>query len=117
MISPIRAEALAKAGWTKRDVKVFLSENVTIPFRPELERSGLAQEETSVRHLPYNVGDPVRLLRNIDDIMIIVTGGDWPGAGAVITGRGKTIVKIELPANWDKLAAKYKNIVPTHALY
>lgn len=117
MISPIRAEALAKAGWTKRDVKVFLSENVTMPFRPELERTGLAQEEISVRHLPYNVGDPVRLLRNIDDIVIIVTGGDWPGAGAVITGRGKTIVKIELPANWDKLAAKYKNIVPTYALY
>jgi hypothetical protein len=117
MISLIRAEALGKAGWTKRDVKVFLSENVTVPFRPELERTGLAQEETSVRQLPYNIGDPVRLLRNIDDIMIIVAGGDWPGNGVVITGRGKTISKIELPANWDKLVAKYKNIVPTYALY
>jgi hypothetical protein len=117
MMSPIRAEALAKTGWTKKDVKVFLSENVTMPFTPELERTGLAQQETSVRQLPYNIGDPVRLLRNIDDIMIVVAGAEWPGNGVVITGRGKATMKIELPANWDKLVAKYKNIVPTYALY
>jgi hypothetical protein len=117
IISPIRAEALGKAGWAKRDVKVFLSENVTTPFKPELERTGLAQEETSVRQLPFNIGDPVRLLRNIDDIMIVVAGGEWPGNGVVITGRGKTTTKIDLPANWDKLVAKYGNIVPTYVLY
>jgi hypothetical protein len=117
MISPVRAQALAKAGWQKKDVKVFLSENVTTPFKPELELTGLYQEATSVRHLPFNIGDPVRLLRNIDDIVIIIAGGDWPGAGAVITCRGKTTAKIELPANWNKLVAKYKNIVPTYALY
>ncbi|MDZ7261745.1 MAG: hypothetical protein ONB05_06535 [candidate division KSB1 bacterium] len=117
IISPIRAKTLAEAGWKKKDIKIFLSENVTAPYRPELERTGLAQEETSVRYLPYNIGDPVRLLRNVDDIMIVVAGGDWPGAGAVITGRGKTMTKIELPANWDKLVAKYKDVVPKYVLY
>ena len=117
VISPNRAEVLAKAGWAKKDIKVFLSENVTTTFKPELERTGLAQEEKSVRLLPYNVGDPVRLLRNIDDIMIVIAGDEWPGNGVVITGRGKTTTKIELPANWDKLVAKYKNLVPAYALY
>jgi hypothetical protein len=117
MISPIRAEALGKAGWTKKDVKVFLSENVILPYLPESERAGLAREDSLVRQSPFNPGDPVRLLRNIEDIMIFIAGGDWPGAGAVITGRGKTTVKIELPANWNKLIARYKNLVPTYALY
>lgn len=117
IISPIRAEALGKAGWTKKDVKAFLSENVTLPYLPESERAGLAREDSPVRLSPFNPGEPVRLFRNIEDIMIIIAGGDWPGAGALVTGRGKTTVKVEFPANWNKLVARYKNLVPTYALY
>jgi len=118
MISPIRAKALAKVGWAKKDVKVFISENATLPFSQEMEHGGLAREGgNGPRRWPFNIGDPVRLLPNLDHTMILVAGGDWPGAGAVIKGNGNTTVKIELPANWNKLVAKYKNIVPTYALY
>jgi len=34
----------------------------------------------------------------------------------VVSGR-KEIQKIDLPRNWDKLVAKYKNVVPTFAKY
>ena len=100
----------------KRDVKSFLSENVTTPFTPELEHSGLSPE-AEMRRLPFNYGDPIRLIRHAENIMIVTSGGDWPGSGAIVTGRGSTTAKIELPANWNKLVAKYKNIVPTYALY
>jgi hypothetical protein len=116
IIPPIRAQALAQAGWKKRDIKSFLSENVTTPFTPELEHSGLSQE-AEVRRLPFNYGDPMRLIRHVENIMIVTSGGDWPGSGAIVSGRGSTTAKIELPANWNKLVAKYKNIVPTYALY
>jgi len=42
-------------------------------------------------------------------IRMIVGGGATPGK--------KEIQKIDLPKNWDRLVAKYKNVVPTHAKY
>jgi hypothetical protein len=115
-LSPMRAQTLAMAGWGKREIKSFLSENVTTPFTSDLEHSGLSQE-AEIRRLPLNYGDPIRLIRHPENIIIITAGGDWPGCGAVVSGRGSTIVKIELPANWSQLVAKYRNIVPTYALY
>ena len=53
--------------------------------------------------------------------MLVVAGGagnftglfkssGWPTNGFVTK-------KIELPADWNKLVAKYRNIVPTYARY
>jgi hypothetical protein len=42
-------------------------------------------------------------------IAYIVGGGATPGR--------KEIQKIDLPKNWDRLVAKYKNVVPTYAKY
>jgi hypothetical protein len=119
MISPPRAEVLSEAGWGKKDVKTFISENATAPYSPEFERTGLAPQEGGPRRLPFNLGDPVRLMPDLNNIMIVVAGGAWPGNGAVVTGGlgGVVTKKIELPANWGKLVEKYKNVIPTYALY
>ena len=65
--------------------------------------------------------DTVPLIRNPEFIRIIVAGG--PGAfiahaagGGATPGRKQT-QRVEFPKNWDKLVAKYKNVVPTYAKY
>jgi len=61
------------------------------------------------------------LIRDTRFIRILVAGG--PGTFiAQVVGRGATpgmkrIQKVELPANWDKLVARYKDVVPTYARY
>ena len=63
----------------------------------------------------------VPLIRDPRFIRVIVGGG--PGAfvahlvGGGATPGMKEIQKIEFPKNWDKLVAKYKNMVPAHAKY
>jgi hypothetical protein len=49
--------------------------------------------------------------------------GGGPGAfigmlsPSVLFLAGKMMEKITLPANWDKLVAKYKDVVPVHFRY
>ena len=78
---------------------------------PGAEGPPLPKEDTAM--VPW-IGD-YRFIR------IIVGGG--PGAfiahvvGGGATPGKKEIQKVELPKNWDKLVAKYKNVVPTYAKY
>ena len=86
-------------------------------------KGSIIQENRS----PFNPQDTVSVLPNPDAIKLIVAGGSHnmigilKGAAGGLTpgaGRGRlTTKKVELPANWDKLVGKYKNIAPTYALY
>jgi branched-subunit amino acid ABC-type transport system permease component len=51
-----------------------------------------------------------------NQIQVVVLGGmgSWVGT---LSGGQTGVAKIELPSNWDKLVAKYKNVVPTFARY
>jgi hypothetical protein len=55
--------------------------------------------------------------------MIVVAGGagTWYGVfkstGGGILGNDFVSKKIELPKNWNELAAKYKNLIPTYVKY
>ncbi|MFC1949922.1 hypothetical protein ACFLW0_07115 [Chloroflexota bacterium] len=53
-----------------------------------------------------------------DPIQIFVAGGSGTRLG-IFSGSPRPSVtkKAELPANWNKLVTKYKNVVPTYALY
>ena len=123
IFTPPHAKNLAREGWTKEDIKEFISEYARIPgsrFKdmPAIggSRSGLYKGKISARDT-----DTVALIRDSRFIRIIVAGG--PGAfiahavGGGATPGMKQTQKIELPKNWDKLVKKYKNIVPTYAKY
>jgi hypothetical protein len=64
--------------------------------------------------------EPVPIIRlrpgQPNPLQILVFGGMNPLIG-FISGGYTVTEKIELPANWDKLVAKYKNVVPTYARY
>jgi hypothetical protein len=52
-------------------------------------------------------------------VQIIVAGGPgpcWIGLLKAFGGKGVT-EKVELPANWDKLVEKYRDMVPIYARY
>jgi hypothetical protein len=123
IFTPPHAKNLAREGWTKEDIKGFISEYARIPGshfnnipiigggRPGLYKGKISARDT----------DTVALIRDLRFIRIMVGGG--PGAfiahtvGGGATPGKKQTQKIELPANWDKLVKKYKNIVPAYAKY
>jgi hypothetical protein len=119
VFSPQNARTLARQGWTKKDIKAFVAENSQVPaYRLmsywALQHGGLAGEK-----VPMINSDTVPLIKDPNTIRIIVAGG--PGAWIGIHAPGftprSTMQKIELPANWNKLLAKYKNLVPTYLRY
>jgi len=102
LVIPGHARVLSGEGWTKQKVKDYILEKATVSISPQ---------------------DPRRLMVDPEGLLIVVAGG--PGAfigrlasaGGAAMGNSFVTKKIELPANWDKLVAKYKNVMPTYAKY
>ena len=66
-----------------------------------------------------NPEDSISVFSNTDSFRILVAGG----AGnimAMFTGAAFhcwIMKKVELPANWDNLVKKYRDVVPTYVRY
>ncbi len=95
IVIPDHAHILAKEGWTRKRLKEFIVQKA-----PKSELGGSLKEE---------------------DFMIVVAGGPgvWMGVFRSAGGFENSFVtkKIELPRNWDKLVARYKNLVPNYEAY
>jgi hypothetical protein len=125
ILTPPHARTLAKHGWTKKDIKEFISAYA----RTTADRLGTFWGTSSPvegawlhkNRVPMRATDEVPLVKDPETITIIVGGG--PGAfigmlsPSVLFLAGKMMEKITLPSNWDKLVAKYKDVVPTHFRY
>jgi hypothetical protein len=123
VFTPTHAKNLAREGYTKEKIKKYIAENKVIPMSRVMAAGmgGPRPPGTPPGPMPGKEADMVPLIRDYKVIRIIVGGG--PGAfiahivgGGATPGR-KEIQKIELPKNWDRLVAKYKNVVPTYAKY
>jgi len=103
VVIPSHAKILASEGWTKAKVKQYLAENTVSPFPSLAGQAG------------------TRPRMDIDNLMILVAGGPgaWMGVLRSVGGFENALVtkKIDLPKNWDKLVAKYKNVVPKYERY
>jgi hypothetical protein len=104
ILIPSWAKVLASEGWTKQKVIEYVVRNSKSPFA--------------------HVKPPSPpLITTPEDVLILVAGG--PGSiTALLRGMGGSMMKngfvsykIELPKNWDKLVAKYKNMAPTYVRY
>jgi len=127
ILNPLHAKALASQGWTKKGVKEFLAQYIRVPaYRLG---SGMTALPSGLRgrRIPIRDTDEVPMIRNIEDLAIIVAGGPGAHIGQLMGGVrviggefscwGRTTIKIDLPKNWDKLVEKYKNIIPTYVRY
>ena len=104
LVIPDHAKVFAAEGWTKQQVRDFIIKQNTVPPKPNAL-------DTQVR----------RGLQN-EDFMLVVTGGPgvWHGklqSAAGFFGNNFVSRKITLPENWDKLVAKYRNMVPNYVSY
>jgi hypothetical protein len=132
LINPTLAKILADDGWQKADIAGFIAEYARAPIYqlPFFWANGVLMPRQSGVFQTLNAGqksarltlgrDPMASVSKIaspDNIRIICCGGSYTTIGALLGGPKPVTKKIELPKNWDKLVAKYKNIKPTHVLY
>jgi hypothetical protein len=94
LLLPAHARTLAQGGWSKKEIVDFIN----LYAKP-----GVGNDFTSITD-------------GRGDVRVVVCGG--PGSWVVLTKGGRGLTKrIELPANWGKLVAKYKNVVPAYERY
>jgi hypothetical protein len=100
IVIPDHAKIFASEGWTKQQIKDFIIKKNSVPAT--------------------NAGGRAAALKN-EDFMIVIAGGPgvWHGLLQSAGGFENYFVtkKINLPRNWEKLQAKYKNLVPTYVKY
>jgi hypothetical protein len=129
VMTPPHAKTLARRGWTKQDIKEFISEYARIPAYQSGAYWGTSSPASAAggrpglykNRVPMRDTDYVRVTPDSKSISIVVAGG--PGAFIGLhtpwsfgTDR-KTTRKVVLPSGWDKLVAKYKDVVPVYARY
>ena len=124
LLTPILAETIAKAGWSKRDVKQYLFDHARMPAG-ELERNlrdwmnkpiwNLAAEAKAGRipQVFHESDDPNRLVPPVfkpENYMIAVTGDPLRTNAYVFAHNGRLGYpvgkKIQLARNWDALLAQ-----------
>ncbi len=107
IVIPDHAKIFQSEGWTKQQVKDFIIKKSTSPAASGIMGSGSGSRRSSG-------------LQN-EDFIIVVAGGPgvWHGLLQSAGGFENSFVTktIKLPKNWDKLVAKYRNLVPTYVKY
>ena len=128
-MNPGTARMLSERGWTKKDIKEFISRYVYVPAHEMGSYWGTSNPgdppEGGARLYKNRIVakefDNVQLIGNPESITIIVAGGQGAFIGihspSAFYASRKAIEKISLPANWAKLVKKYKDIVPTYVRY
>ena len=107
IVIPSHAKILADAGWTKESLKKFIMESVSA----REQRDANASEVLSAPPRAFDT----------EELMILVAGGPgaWMATLRSVGGIQNSFVtkKIELPRNWEKVVAKYRNVVPVYTEY
>jgi hypothetical protein len=118
LLSPAHAKILAEEGWTKEDVKGYVSRFARCPAYKHIFSIASFQPKSAV---PLDDTDLRPLFVTPDDILVIVGGGKNGNFFGLFSGGylgGATFVskKIKLPGDWATLVKKYKNVVPNYCL-
>jgi hypothetical protein len=120
LLTPANAKSLANKGWTKKKIKDYIIENARLTVDYYSQFSG-GEGVFLNRNAPTDQGNSHVIFRitqrEPEPVQIYVLGGFGSWIGFVQGGPQPVIKKAELPANWDKLVAKYKNIVPSYVRY
>ena len=125
LLIPAHAITLATKGWTKKQVREYVSANAYVPYYQHPNHWGSFVTEQTQKQAPLNPQDPIRLLPSSDRIRLIVGGGPGGFMGIMrgsqfesgIRSSDFVTQKIELPSNWDRLVVRYKDVAPTYVKY
>ena len=107
IVIPDHAKILASEGWTKQQLRDFIIKQNSGPTA-----TGIVESRIRI--------GTVRRLQN-EDFMVVIAGGPgvWHGLLQSAGGFKNSFVskKITVPKDWDKMVAKYRNMVPNHVKY
>jgi hypothetical protein len=133
LINPTLARILANDGWNKKDIAEFIAEFARAPLYqlpsywvggiliPRQAGTFAARKVPGRKAMLLNARDnPMESVPKIsspDMIRIFVCGGYYVTMAALMGGPRWVTKKIELPANWKELVAKYKGMVPAYLKY
>lgn len=118
ILNPTQAKFLAH--WSKKDIAGFISAHALTQVNRRPQYYGNLPDLPQDKGLLMNPHDFIPILSDPDMIRLIVAGGAGMFMGLMSGGsgmHGPITKKIKLPDNWDKLVAKYKNVVPTYMRY
>lgn len=120
LLTPTNAGSLASAGWTKQAIKDYIVKNAVVPdgyfarlglqARGPFDRGNVTGPGFGPQIFRPNPRDP-------DPVQVFVFGGFGSWMGFMQGGPSPITKKVELPKNWAQLVKKYKNVVPTYAMY
>ena len=118
LLSPAHAKILAEEGWTKEDIKGYVSRFARCPAYKHIFSIAKFQPKSAV---PLDDTDLRPLFVTPDDIVVFVGGGrngNFFGlfSGGYLGGGKFVTKKVELPRNWEALVKKYKNVVPNYCM-
>ena len=126
LLTPAHAKTLADRGWSKKDIKDYIMKNAVVP-EGYFDRLGLSASGPFDRGNPNDPGTgsgpagPRNIFRasqrDPEPVQVYVFGGFGSWMGFAQGGPSPVTKKAELPKAWDKLVAKYKNVVPTYVRY
>lgn len=122
LMTPNHARVLARHGWTKKTIKKYVFDFGRNPaYRTPSFHQGGGWTNVGPGSVPPGATDPVASIPEPDYISVFVCGG--PGAfmgimsGSGMVNGGFVTRKIQLPANWNRVVAKYRSFVPVYEKY
>jgi len=120
LLTPAHAGTFARSGWDKKAIKEYIVKNAIVPD-DYYQRLGLPEDGPFDRGNFMGPGVTPEIFppspRNPDPVQVYVFGGFGSWMGFMQGGPPPVTKQVELPAGWDKLVKKYKNIVPTYVRY
>jgi len=120
MMTVDNANTLARAGYTKEKLIDYLYENTVVPAKNHpnyysCSPNPATRTAEARAALPKDPNTPMKITIK-DQINVFVAGGPTMMA-AFAGGHNVVTKKAQLPADWDQLVQKYKNIVPFYPFY
>ena len=119
-VNPTYAKYLADEGWTKPKIRQYIKENACCPAEKHWYHTF---NQLFDQLKPYVEGkkDVWPLILGEDQIAVIVSGKNSSyialALGPFSPVERFVTRKANLPANWEKLVKKYKDVKPTYARY
>jgi hypothetical protein len=118
---------LTERGWSKQDIREYISEYARVPgYQHRLWERVVTENEPNPwgvrrQQMAVHPMESVRIIQNPDWIRVVVAGGPIQSIGIFggdhFDKQAWVTRKIQVPANWDKLVGKYKNVVHNYAFY